>query len=182
VVVPDTRREPGVLDRARRRLAPVPCVKAARGDAEHAAHRSYRKHGLMRRYKPEDPLGFVLASLANQAVAFARISRSVLSCLFSRRSRVSSSRSSVVRPSLPGSGLPASMAACATQLRMACAEQPNSAGQLGGVPARSNQLHHLLAKLERIWGMGLGHRGVLSLQGSDVHKSGSTPHAAQPLT
>ena len=48
--------------------------------------------------------------LANQAVAFARMSRSILSWRFSRRSRLSSSRSALLSPSLPGRGLPASRA------------------------------------------------------------------------
>lgn len=52
--------------------------------------------------------------LANQAVAFAGMSRSILSWRFSRRSRANSSRSTVVSPSLPGGGLPASQAACAS--------------------------------------------------------------------
>jgi len=60
---------------------------------------------------------------ANQAAGFERISRLSLSCRFSRRSRLSSWRSSVIRPSLPGKGLPA----------MVCAEQPNSRESSAGV-------------------------------------------------
>lgn len=55
--------------------------------------------GLMRLYEREDP-GGVSVSQANQATAFARISLSILSCLFARRRRCSSARSSVVRPSV----------------------------------------------------------------------------------
>src|SRR5512134_1030837 len=101
----------------------MPGVETAWGDAERAADRSNRIHGLIRRYEPEDLLGFVSASLANQAVAFDRISRSSLSCLFSRRSFTSSSRSALVNRSLR---LPLSASACASQLRIVCSEGSNS--------------------------------------------------------
>src|SRR5262245_32220037 len=48
-----------------------------------------------------EPLdGIVFVSRANQAAAFDRISRSSLSCLFSRRSRTSSSRTNRCAPAL----------------------------------------------------------------------------------
>src|SRR5258708_4613819 len=114
---------PRVLHCARRRLALCPRVVAARGDSKHATHRSHRIFGLVRRYEPEDFLGVVSASLANQAVAFARISRSTLSLRFSLRRRPSSSRSTLVRTSWR---LPPLASACATQLRIVCAVGSNS--------------------------------------------------------
>ena len=74
---------------------------------------------------PPDPV-----SRANQAVAFARISRSSRSRRFSRRSRRISSRSSVRRPSVRS---PASRPACATQFRMAWADGSNSRARASGV-------------------------------------------------
>ena len=56
--------------------------------------------------------GTVAVSCANQTAACFRISRSILNCLFSRRSRLSFSRSSVVSPSVRG---PSSRSACRTQ-------------------------------------------------------------------
>src|SRR2546426_10818188 len=51
-------------------------IKAARGDAEHPTNRFHRIAGLVRCYEPEDLPGVVSVSRANQAVAFAKISRS----------------------------------------------------------------------------------------------------------
>jgi hypothetical protein len=77
-----------------------------------------------------------LVSLANQAAAFDRISRSRRSCLFSRRRRANSSRSRVVRPSFL---FPSSRSACLTQLWMACAEGSNSRESSSGFhPPRTN--------------------------------------------
>jgi hypothetical protein len=46
------------------------------GNAEHASHGSNWEDGLVRAHEPEDPDGIVPVSLANQAAAFARMSRS----------------------------------------------------------------------------------------------------------
>src|SRR5437667_3941658 len=73
--------------------------------------------------------------LENQAAAFFRMSRSSRRTLFSRRSRRSSSRSSVVRPSWRW---PSSRSAWATQLRIDCAVGSNfSASSSGFRPART---------------------------------------------
>ena len=63
--------------------SPEPDVVAAGGDIQQTAHPANGLGGLMRLYEREDP-GGVSVSRANQAAAFARISRSILSCLFSR--------------------------------------------------------------------------------------------------
>ena len=70
-----------------------------------------------------DADGVEPVSCANQAAAFVSISRSSRSTRFSRRRRLSSSRSVVVKPSLRN---PSSSAACLTHLRMALAEGSNS--------------------------------------------------------
>ena len=62
-------------------------------------------------------------SRANQAAAFPRISRSSLSCLFSRRSSRSSRRSSVVSPSERS---PSSRSSCSTHFRIVFAVGSNS--------------------------------------------------------
>ncbi len=116
------------------RYGPIyPGIEAAFGDLQQPAHHPYRIGGLIRLHEPEDFFDVVPVSLANQAAAFERISRSIRSCLFSRRSRVSSSRSGVLSPSLR---FPASRWACATQFEIDCAAQPNSwASSPGDRPA-----------------------------------------------
>src|SRR3954451_8240765 len=99
-----------------------PSVIVAARDAENLAHRTHRKLGLIRVHEFEE-FPFLPA---NQAVAFARMSRSVWSLRTWRRRRASSSRSALLKRSLLALGLPPSMAACAIQLRIDCAEQPNS--------------------------------------------------------
>src|SRR5712692_196583 len=108
-----------VLYRSHRHHALAPRVVPAGGDFQHAAHRADREEGLVRAHEREDPFDFFSVSCANQAAAFDRISRSSLSRAFSRRSRASSCRSSVVRPSVR---LPSSSSACLTQLRIVCAD------------------------------------------------------------
>jgi hypothetical protein len=72
-------------------------------------------------------------------VAFARMSRSIWTWRNCRRGRTSSSRSTVVRPSLPGRGLPSSMADWPTQLVMDWAVTPNSRESCAGErPARTS--------------------------------------------
>ena len=106
---------------SRRTLSPR--VVAAGGDVQHSAHRGDRVGGLIRSHELEDFSGTEPVSRANQAAAFARISRSCRSWRFSRRSRWSSFRSCVVRPS---SRRPSSRSACSTQLRIVCADGSNS--------------------------------------------------------
>src|SRR5262249_41117390 len=80
--------------------------------------------------------GIVFVSRANQAAAFDRISRSSLSWRFSRRSRLSSSRSAVVRPPSPR---PALRSDCANQFLIDCAVGSNSrASSSGDRPARTS--------------------------------------------
>jgi len=63
------------------------------GDAEHTRHSSNREISVVRADGLEGRDSTAPVSRANQAAAQERISRSTRSCLFSRRSRPSSSRS-----------------------------------------------------------------------------------------
>ena len=116
-------------------------------------------------HEPEPFGGIVFVCRANQAAAFDRISRSSRSCRFSRRSRLSSSRSAVVSPSLRW---PALRSACATQLRIDCAVGSNSCANSSGV-------HQLDMGWSRI-----GHRGLLERKCSRVHETGSTSRRGRP--
>src|SRR5690606_39242876 len=112
-----------------RRLAIPPCVVPAGGDLQHAALRGDGPDRLMRSHEFEDPDGIEPVSRANQAAAFDKISRSVFSCFTSRRSRPSSSRSAVVRPS---ARRPSSRSAWRTQLRIAWLDGSNSFASSSG--------------------------------------------------
>jgi hypothetical protein len=69
-------------------------------------------------------------SVANQAAAFERISRSSLSLRFSRRSRASSSRSVLLNPPSP---LPVSRSSCFTHREIDQGVGPNSFDKDAGV-------------------------------------------------
>jgi hypothetical protein len=140
------------------------------------AQHAHWQTGLVRAHEFEE-LPFLPA---NQPDAFARMSRSVCGCRTWRRTRVSSSRSAVVGPSFPGSGLPASIAARATQLRIVCAEHANSRASCDGLrPAATSSI----IGWRNSGGMAvvIGHRGLLLLQGSGVHESGATPATLSPV-
>jgi hypothetical protein len=80
-------------------------------------------------HESEDLLGIKPFSRANQVAAFDRISRTIRSCRFSRRSLTSPLRSSLVNPSLH---LPSSRSVCATQLWIDCAVGSNSLDNASG--------------------------------------------------
>src|SRR3954451_12478813 len=109
---------------------PGPCIVAAGGDAQQPAHAGNRILCLVIAHEPEPFGGIVFVSRANQAAAFERISRSSLSWRFSRRSRLSSSRSAVVRPPSPR---PPLRSDCANQFLIDCAVGSNSAASSSGV-------------------------------------------------
>lgn len=76
---PDALGENGILDGVARRRSTSPGVVAAGRDVEHSAHSVHEKAGLVRTHELEDGV-YVLSPLpANQAVAFERISLSILS-------------------------------------------------------------------------------------------------------
>src|SRR5213078_2153902 len=112
-----------------------PCIVATGGDTQQLAHGGDRVTCLVIAHEPEPFAGIAFVSRANQAAAFERISRSTLSWRFSRRSRLSSSRSAVVRPPSPR---PALRSDCANQFLIDCAVGSNSrASSSGERPART---------------------------------------------
>src|SRR2546428_7518886 len=134
----DARREFRVGARPCRRRALAPRIVAAGGDGQHPAHRGNPVFGLIRVHELERRDGTEPVSVANQAAAFDNISRSSRSTRFSRRSRLSSSRSAVVSPSLRR---PSSSPACLTHLRIALAEASNSRANCAiGRPVRANSM------------------------------------------
>ncbi len=76
-----------------RREAVTPGVVASLRHAKNTGHGGDREKGLVRAHEPKEPDGTAPVSRANQAAARERMSRSTRNCLFSRRSRASSSRS-----------------------------------------------------------------------------------------
>ncbi len=77
-----------------------PGVEPAPRHVQQSAHHPHRVGGLVHLHEPEERFKGAL-SVANQAAAFQRISRSSFRRRFSRRSRVSSSRSALVSPPSP---------------------------------------------------------------------------------
>jgi hypothetical protein len=93
-------RDQSIIHHGTRRGRPLnPRVIAAGGDAQDAAYHGDGVTGPVLAHELEPVGGITSVSRANQAAAFERISRSNLSWRFSRRRRLSSSRSAVVRPS-----------------------------------------------------------------------------------
>src|SRR5713226_4154661 len=134
----DARREFRVGARPRRWRPLAPRIVAAGGDGQHPAHRGNPVYGLIRVHELERRDGTEPVSVANQAAAFDSISRSSRSTRFSRRNRLSSSRSAVASPSLRR---PSSSPACLTHLRIALAEASNSRANCAiGRPARANSM------------------------------------------
>src|ERR1700692_462171 len=123
--------------RPRRGGAFLAGVVAPCGDFQYAAHGGNPVAGLIRVHELERRDGTEPVSVANQA-AFDSIARSSRSTRFSRRSRLSSSRSAVVSPSLRR---PSSSPACLTHLRIALAEASNSRANCAiGRPVRANSM------------------------------------------
>src|SRR5262249_37829480 len=113
-----------------------PRIVATGGDTQQPTHAGNRIVRLVIAHELEPFRGIVFVSRANQAAAFDRISRSSLSWRFSRRSRLSSSRSAVVRPPSPR---PALRSHWANQFLIDCAVGSNSrASSSGERPARTS--------------------------------------------
>jgi hypothetical protein len=111
---------------ARRWCARSPCMETAARYAQNARHGLDRENGLVRGHQFED-LDEPSSSLANQAAAFDRMSRSMRSRRFSLRRRRSSSRSGLVGPSILA---PPSIPDCLTQPAMVAAQGSNSRARL----------------------------------------------------
>src|SRR5216683_1308665 len=146
-----------------RRRALAPRIVAAGGDGQHPAHRGNCVHGLIRVHELERRDGTEPVSVANQAAAFDSISRSSRSTRFSRRNRLSSSRSAVVSPSLRR---PSSSPACLTHLRIALAEASNSRANCAiGRPVRANSMiRRRYSGAYGGWVLGIGASFFLSPQ------------------
>src|ERR1700737_959795 len=134
----DARREFRVGARPCRWRPLAPRIVTAGGDGQHPAHRGNPVNGLIRVHELERRDGTEPVSVATQGAAFESISRSSRSARFSRRSRVSSSRSAVVSPSLRR---PSSSPVCLTHLRIALAEASNSRANCAiGRPERASSM------------------------------------------
>jgi len=72
----DAARQIGVGGRPRRNRPASPSVIAGRRNLQDAGQRANGIHGLVRAHEPVNPFGLALLSRANQAAAFAKISRS----------------------------------------------------------------------------------------------------------
>jgi len=108
----------------------APCVVSTPAYTEDTTHRADWKFGLVRVYESEDFGGASPFSRANQAVAFASISRSCFSSRSFLRSSRSSSRSSVESPSAL---FPSSRSACFNQFRIVVSVGSNSSASSDGV-------------------------------------------------
>ena len=121
-------QQPGVGLCACTGWALMPVVKAACTHVQCFAQRTNGKFGLVCFHEFVDGMNVLSLLVANQAVAFARMSRSVWTCLNLRRSSISSWRSWALR----GVALAVCDAAAPlppawrTQLRMLVVWQPNS--------------------------------------------------------
>src|SRR5713226_6848235 len=155
-----------------RRRPLAPRIVAAGGDGQHPAHCDNPGYGLIRAHELEHRDGTEPVSVANQAAAFDSISRSSRSTRFSRRNRLSSSRSAVVSPSLRR---PSSSPACLTHLRMALAEASNSRANCAiGRPARANSMiRRRYSAAYGGWVLDIG--GLLLVLPNTVYENGSTP-------
>jgi transposase len=94
-------RQTGVRGRPNRSWSAPPGVIARGRNLQDPGHCTEGIHGLARAHEPVNPFGLALLSRANQAAAFARMSRSWRRRWFSRRRRPSSSRSALVGRPLP---------------------------------------------------------------------------------
>ena len=117
----------GLRPGAGRAISPV--VVAAGGHAQHSAQRAHGEFGLVRLHEFEDVVDVRSLLTANQAVAFARMSRSICTCFRRRRNSTSSCLSaadkgvcSLAREMAGG----VSPSARWIQIRMAFARTPNS--------------------------------------------------------
>ena len=97
----------------------------------------------------------------NQTFAFARMSGSNLSWRFSRRGRVSSSRSALLETSLWRADLSQSAVACANQAEMLCAVKLTSRASCVGLRPALDQVDHWSADLRRVRELRGLHVGLL---------------------
>ncbi len=171
----DLLRQLRIPPRPGRYRALQPRMEPARGECAQPAHRGHKVTGPVHPLRPRRLRRHRVGLPGDtSAAAFARISRPILSRRFSLRSRRSSSRSGLVRPS---PRRPSSRSACRTRLRVLSAAGSNSRASESGLRPARYRLHHLPPELRRIRFSRLRHRRHLLLhpKASGVHESVATP-------
>src|SRR6188508_1849569 len=104
--LPDALSQYSVIHGSCRGWSIAPGIEAAGRYAKDTAQGTHGIRGLVCHYEFEDDVDVTPLLPANQAVAFASMSRSICNCLTWRRSLANSSRSAVLRPSLLARGDP----------------------------------------------------------------------------
>ncbi len=167
--------------------AAKPRVVAGLGRTGRARHDADGDNGLVRAHELDDPDGTAPVSRGNQtrapsreregrpAAARERMPRSKRKCLFSRRSRVSSSRS-------PGASwrsgfLPSGRPAPAPGLedpgadRLGARLEPS--GQIDGITPGTHQIDHLLTELRGMRETGFRHEDTFRESVRGLHQTGA---------
>ena len=166
-----------VRDRPLRRRPRRPCVVARPRDLKHPAH---RRDGVVRLLRLDEPKHRyrVSFSLTKKAAAFFSISRSSRRTRFSRRSRLSSSRSSLLTPS----ARPASTSSRLSHVRSVCCGDPQAPRRLGQRPLTgADQRDGFTTELLGVRRARLGHGHHILPAGPDrpkrssVHGPGGIP-------
>ena len=173
----DARLEALVALLAPRRLAGAPRMAPARGDTEHSGHRGDTVAGLIRSDELERLAGTESASRANPGRGFcqylALFAQPAVLTTNTAKLLALGARQPVVEVG-PRRGRPGR-----TQLRPVTNGPVRAlelAGELSNRASRAGQLHHLMAKLGRVWQVGSRHRGFSfpKAKGFGIHQSGST--------
>ena len=178
----------GISRRVSRSWTLPPGVQAKLRHAKHARHGHNRQAGLVRAHEVDDPDGTAAVSLANQAAARDRMSRSSRNCVVSRRSRANASRSATDRASTVCSiakrshgvmsakltGRPSCLSACATQARITCAVGSNARDRSSGQASGSDQIDPLTATLRGISWACFGPLEASAGQPERLHQAGAT--------
>src|SRR5258708_7000450 len=175
----DLDLEGGILLGPQTQPPPAPGVEARARDRKHPTERAHRIDGLLRLDEPE----LQWFSFAKKAVAFFRISRSIRSCLFSRRSATNSACSAVV--SSPFFPSPASIRACFTQCRTAVCVRSRSrhTSPIDLPPSRTRRTTSALYSAVNFrrarFSMGTP-RGILASSKVSTKSAGVQPTVFQP--
>jgi len=152
-----------------RRQSAAPRIVPAGEDFQQTAHRGHSIQGLVPLHEFEDFGGIEPGCRANQAAAFAKISRSCRSCRFSRLNLTSSCLSPVVNPSWRR---PSSRSACTTQLPIVRTEGSYLRASASGLcPARTISISWLPGF--RAYGGLLGIVNLISQKILGLHETGA---------
>ena len=152
-----------------RRQSAAPRIVPAGEDFQQTAHRGHSMQGLVPLHEFGDLGGIEPGCRANQAAAFAKISRSCRSCRFSRLNLTSSCLSPVVNPSWRR---PSSRSACTTQLPIVRTEGSYLRASASGLcPARTISISWLPGF--RAYGGLLGIVNLISQKILGLHETGA---------